>query len=609
MGAPADLNLESYYMAATNRARRFVASRYMLEECLRTSPDHPNSDDGWREVWRVSLSNGSGRQDFILAIPYTFPDRLPKVYLPASTVAAIKQIPHLDSNRFLCGFDEVTSKSDADNPGGVALSVLERAVAVFGDGVSGVNNADYATELQAYWALDSKVLSLSLVNPDTTISTVSMLRLRPSWRGYSYLFALTEAKGKIWLKAVGCNSEIEAQAVPFLHLQTLGDLPLPRTNGELYTLLQRQGGRYLDILARHLQQSPRPSPVFFSAPTADQGRMLGVWWHPIVAHEVNRGPGHQRRHAGVVPGFGTSPHKSAVMAELSLRYKQAKIDRGAVERVDKGRLLERTAGTTHTALEHGANIIGCGSVGSVIAAFLAQSGLTDKFRIVDPEILGPENVQRHYCGMSDIGEYKAEATAKKLRAHFPHLECIPHTRDILDMIRTSPASFSAASLTVVTVADIAIERRINRLYRTASTFGHGPLCFLWVEPHLLAGHALLLRRGQAGCFECAFDQQLRYRSRVLSNPASFTRREAGCQSTFIPYSGVDATQFIAAAARFLIQSLEGGGNRLFTWLGGVEEARASGVELEPQWHNAQSFSSTTTVLSSDPMCVVCGLND
>jgi hypothetical protein len=610
MDAPADSYLESYYADSTNRARRFVASRYALEECSPSSPDYPGREQDWREVWSVRVSVSDEPQDLILAVPHTFPDDLPKIYLPAQTVEAIKQIPHLDVRRFLCTFDEVAAKPNADDPGGVALAVLGRAVKVFGDDLSGDNRSDYSEELQAYWALDSDILSLSLVEPDTAVTGAVMLQLQPSWRGYSYLFAQTEDAGKEWLRAVGCASKLEAQKVPFLHLQTLGDPPMPSTNGDIYRLLRRQDDdSCLKRLIAHLQRSQRPSAVLFSIPTVGGARMLGAWWHPKVVHEVNRGPDHNRRHQHVVPGFRAGSNSVAAAAELSVRHQKAKIVRSVIERVDRARLFARTAGTARTAVEHPVNMIGCGSLGSITASALAQGGLVNRLRIVDPQKLEPENVQRHYCGMSDIEEYKAEATARKLRAHLPHVECEPQTRDVLDVLRTSPAVFTPTSLTVVTLGDIAVERRLNRLYKSGVAFGDAPLCFMWVEPHLFAGHALFLRRNRAGCFECAFDENFHFRRRVLANPSSFSRREAGCQSTFVPYSGADAAQFVAAATRFLINSFESPENRIFTWIGDIEEARRTGAQLEPEWEHASPFSAHITVLTPSKSCPVCSRND
>jgi hypothetical protein len=605
-----DSQLESEYAAATERARRFVAGRYLLEECEKTEPDYPTTGGPWREVWRVQMPEFDRPTDFILAIPPTFPDRMPKVYLTISIAEELTQIPHVDNNRLLCAYDEEMAKSNADRPGEIVIAVLDRAAMVFNEGLSGPSEADYLQELQAYWGLDCDSHGLSLVDPLVDADSVMMLRLEPNWRGYSYLLGVSEQLGKDWLKAVGCSSKTRAEKVPLLHLQTIGKPPFPQTNGEVYRFLQEHDPANLKVLLTHLQRSQRPSAVVFSAPTDGHARMMGAWWHPVIAHEVNRGPAHRsKRHKGVIPGFGSTKTGSAMIAELSIHYRQAKLVRATVERVDKARLFQRTAGQFSSALEDPVNVIGCGSLGSLTAVCLAQSGAADTFRIVDPQTVTPENVQRHYCGMSDIGELKAEGTKKKLCAHFPHVSCEAYPNDVLELIRTSPVALTPSSLTLVTVADIAIERRINQLFRNKSSFGRGPLCFLWVEPHLVAGHAIFLNGNAPGCLECNFDNQFRFNHRVLNHPEHFARREAGCQTTFMPYSGVDASQFVASATRFLIESIQANEPRLFSWIGDIDNARRNGFALREQWQSAQAFSSLVSPLPQNPSCTTCGPNE
>lgn len=291
-----------------------------------------------------------------------------------------------------------------------------------------------------------------------------------------------------------------------------------------------------------------------------------------------------------------------------MHHKQAKLVRASVARVDKVRLFERTIGDISLAFEDPVNMIGCGSLGSLTAACLAQSGTADNFRFVDPQTLTPENVQRHYCGMADIEKLKVDATKSKLSAHFPHVSCETHAKDVLELVRTSPLALTPSSLTLVTVADIAIERRINQLFRNTSTFAQGPLCFLWVEPHLIAGHAVFMTAHTPGCFECNFNHELHFKHRVLSNAERFVRREAGCQTTFMPYSGLDANQFVASVTRFLIESIHADESRVFSWIGDIEYARRNGFALEEQWESAQPFSAHVSVLQPNSACAVCGSN-
>ncbi|HEX3342781.1 MAG TPA: ThiF family adenylyltransferase, partial [Pseudolabrys sp.] len=60
-------------------------------------------------------------------------------------------------------------------------------------------------------------------------------------------------------------------------------------------------------------------------------------------------------------------------------------------------------------------IVGCGALGSKIAASLARSG-TRAFVLVDDDILKPGNLIRHDLDVGSLGAHKAEAVAARLKA-------------------------------------------------------------------------------------------------------------------------------------------------------------------------------------------------
>ena len=72
-------------------------------------------------------------------------------------------------------------------------------------------------------------------------------------------------------------------------------------------------------------------------------------------------------------------------------------------------LLESSVMNTKAAL-----IIGCGSVGSLIALELARAGV-GYFILVDSDTLEIHNICRHQLGFRDIGRYKVDAVADAIR--------------------------------------------------------------------------------------------------------------------------------------------------------------------------------------------------
>ena len=65
-------------------------------------------------------------------------------------------------------------------------------------------------------------------------------------------------------------------------------------------------------------------------------------------------------------------------------------------------------------------IVGCGSLGSKIAASLARSGV-QQFVLIDDDILKPANLARNELGAESLGAHKVEALKERLRAVAPNV--------------------------------------------------------------------------------------------------------------------------------------------------------------------------------------------
>lgn len=64
-------------------------------------------------------------------------------------------------------------------------------------------------------------------------------------------------------------------------------------------------------------------------------------------------------------------------------------------------------------LKKGAVIIGCGSVGSLVALELARAGV-GRFFLIDMDVLKYHNICRHQCGIGDVGKYKTTAVKERI---------------------------------------------------------------------------------------------------------------------------------------------------------------------------------------------------
>ena len=84
-------------------------------------------------------------------------------------------------------------------------------------------------------------------------------------------------------------------------------------------------------------------------------------------------------------------------------------------------ILESTIMNNKCAL-----LLGCGSVGSLVALELARAGV-GKFILIDNDILQYHNLCRHQCSIMDVGQYKVFALERRIKEINPSAQvfCFP----------------------------------------------------------------------------------------------------------------------------------------------------------------------------------------
>jgi sulfur-carrier protein adenylyltransferase/sulfurtransferase len=124
-------------------------------------------------------------------------------------------------------------------------------------------------------------------------------------------------------------------------------------------------------------------------------------------------------------------------------------------------------------------IVGCGSLGSKLAAMLARSGV-GKFLLVDDDILFPENFVRHDLDWRDVATHKVDGVARRIQLVNPAATCERRK----DKLGGQESSGSIESLidglaTCDLIADTSADPSVFNYLCAAVAFAKKPL--LWAE--------------------------------------------------------------------------------------------------------------------------------
>jgi molybdopterin/thiamine biosynthesis adenylyltransferase len=340
--------------------------------------------------------------------------------------------------------------------------------------------------------------------------------------------------------------------------------------------------------------------IVFSMPNSS-GHILGAWEHQKAQQIKMDAYKGKRKMKKALKGF--RPDYKNAFLELQRDFRDVVITKHVIVRVDKERLLVRGGDGTVTS-DARIGVVGCGSVGSHIAKSIHDMGV-HKLLLIDKETLTFENIARHLCGATDVGKHKVDAVSDYLSSNLPHSENTAYNGDVLTIMRDYPSLLNRCDFSIVAVGHLPTEFRLNELQRKGII--DKPLLFIWVEPYLAGAHAVFVNRTYVGCLKCLFDEQHKFRQSVLDNPGGYSVREAGCQSTYVPYSVLEVKRFIHHLM-FFIQEIHAGSvteNNLFTWIGNITLQRANGRKIAGRWAAADDYSIRRIPLGYFARCEVC----
>lgn len=508
---------------------------------------------------------------------------LPTIWL--EDPEALGLLPHLD--REICYQEKEGLILDRRDPGRVLAFAVERAREVLLDGISGSNAEDFSAEFSAIWMRHQDLeMALSLLDPGGQARSVIVLSTSKT----STFVADDETTIRDFFGGRSLRRDRTIRRGLYLPLSDGVTVVPPPPRGAMWSprdvrdkLLPAMTSSSRNLVSK--LQGKRPNSIeyaFFSLPTGHGGESLfGLKFVGPDRHPWVKGA-HVRK---IVP--------------IGMR------------RFDRSFLVPRGGGVKSLASRR-VLLIGCGSVGGVIAQGLSRSGV-GALHLVDPQVLSEENTYRHVLGRSFWRSNKAESLAEFIRDNVPYVavESFPHP--IEQLIDSDKDFLVGYDLVAMALGDATLEMYLNEVLERSPS---RPFALhSWVEPLGLGGHCLLTgTSGGGGCFECALTslddpQEDRVRDRLsFAEPSQEFRRELdGCGSLHTPYAFGDAMRTATQAVQRGLSALLGREdfNTIESWKGSAQEFRANGFKTSPRFELEEAELIKKQRWIQNPRCLTC----
>lgn len=577
------------YLEEREKESLAIAQRFFSDKNFKELDRTAFPADSIKAAWSGNIKCGEKTVEIIVSLPQDFPDVLPKIYL--SKPEELPIIPHVDDHTFVCTFDVEHITFFSENVEGLLDASIEKAREVISEGIAGKNQNDFLTEMLAYWNIGTGFTVYSNLIPGDTFKQLAMACITTS--DGKAVNILSENKNAVNQFVVNLNLSNKKMAYyPVLYLPNLSPFypPFPQTNSEILAILDKCNPEASSVLLSFLNNNNYRGYVVFS--TLIEGNVaLGGWLHQSQnIKEITRG----------------FPRGRLDEKVLRTRIAGGRIERFKICQLNSRRIHSRVGLDTHNLEDKTVCIIGCGSIGSKVAFNIYREGI-GKLILIDDEILESENIGRHLCGISDLYKNKVDAVKRKIMDHYPDAEitCMPAT--FTEAYNEHNEIIDKADLIISCTADIALERTLNNIFYTNTEFP--PVIYTWTEPFGIASHAILIGYHSGGCYECCLNPtDLHfYREVIKSDPETYMKNEAGCQTSFMPYSGLDVEQAATLTTRLSLKWLLGDVhcNIGETYIGDITKAKKLNIGLSDKYTKDMAFSNITFDVEKKAHCKVC----
>lgn len=517
-----------------------------------------------------------------------FPLNIPTIYLSTESYDIVKYIPHIDSDHIVCTFDSEKVLTNPNDPYGIALGCIQRAKRIIESGLEKTNINDFEEEFISYWncCYDEKLnvnhAVLSLIENDPEVQEVKLLALKTKIRTYNYVLYQENTDNLIFKKFLE-DSKNDYEEVDLFYAGELDAFKVPPfalTNKSAIDLIDKLDKEKIKEYRKKLKAAKYRMFVLFKKVINDKAYYLG-WFHSKP--DLSR------------PGFRTG--SITALQALETFQSSEKTQRALPVEYNTKRINRRTSGIENEIKPLKFCIAGLGSIGSNLVPFLNVLSYPE-FRLIDSDLLTIENMGRHFLGFSSVSAFKTEALKVYLRGVNPKQNVLTSESSIIDVFEKDKDFINGSDFLFVAIGKTNIENWIINKIKMGEIAK--PTFVLWVEPYLLGGHCVYISPSDFKYDEFYIQENgqtfLKYNSicssEYLKENSILSLKEAGCQTTYTPYSGSNVLLFLSSLYPKIMKIITNKTEKsvVFSWIGDKELANKMNIELSYFAKENQSFT-------------------
>ncbi len=451
-----------------------------------------------------------------LVIPRLDFVELPEVHIKDQSQVPVEILGHIEAGSGICYASSVGLPLDKYQPGQSILRVLKEAETTIEASFSGQGHQEVANEYQSYWREASRSFRI-LVNETFFTSQKTDLgyyRFKNE-KGHSF-YGIRDTNELKNYKATLLRPVYVIQCD--FEIGPAGAMKVPGNLSEFKAWLIGQNGDFELAYQNAMTSLANRGLVIVAAPNSTVG--LSIVYPSDLAAGRAKGSIRQLK----IPGI------------LENRSENISITRYEGRWSDIETVTQRNLTGLKTLADVKIAVVGCGTVGSHLAKFLAQSGagINQPLVLYDKELLQEGNLGRHILGLNYVGQPKALALAEELGRFHPDikidaycLDAVKHWKDIKNF-----------DLIIDATGDWNVQNALNSLFMQDEDMECAAMLHSWVFANGAGVQSFLNLRDEFSCFRCLhpdFNGEWRY---PPANPHDeLNIQEATCgDGAFIAYS-------------------------------------------------------------------------